>query len=1660
MDYNETLCQAIDIIVAQRISEVNFDRTILCTITDDSKKDKGEYTVTDGSMTFQAFAETDRYYKNNQVYVQIPMGDFSNRKLIVGRHSTEDDEKPLIYVSPMESIVPVRILNSDKTRVGLVANEDISHRDELIEGLTTERLFKTNLVIDYPTTPYNAFYIKADFMCLLQDLLVTSGSYGIKVGLHTKDGDTIALDLNCQKDMFGNPYGYTTYATQSQTYSLNLESDIVAIEAYAYQDNNFYYYDGVDTKPVPVNKQTDNIIIKNIELGFAYDVTKVDDNTVKISTADELTYNNITDTKVSKELVLTWYNKDENNRYLGFTDGEFGTLDQANEADSETYYIRWQHSLNNGQWEDIQATGKEPKLSVTLNMIWATNEYRAIVVFNGRSYTSNTITFKNATGLDDPQGELKMSLALHNVENSSYDSYPLYGPDGIIINPLDSSKRREVYFSYDSEAGGSLESDVLNGATAYFYIPENSTMLATASTTNFDTTVDADYKKEGYTAFVKRFTTEFTQYENDKLNILKNTAPRELNCLGTDYNYDKQIQSWSSGLNAKKVYARSTQSGKKTIMLKESGLSGSDALRAYQTITLIKDKTYSFSTQVYTSSDTNKSATVGLILTYQDGTTQAIGFRAVTTTAGHWVDLKWDFTWSDSLFDTNHALNQNQSWDTLKSVALYLTTAVQDTYTLFDKTYLRESVDDAIEWRPAEGEFGADFEKEVKTFSYCIKKNYNPLFTNNTVILKIVDKNGFVYETSKTFNFSSYGTSGTDYTIVINGKDNVNGWVGSNSFTPVATLYDANHKDVTVNNDAWKWSKYPTQTDASGTLSNDTDGYHVVKAATQVTWVNNPVYISALYPISYSADADYMYQGPTTVIYNNGGLKPAYYDGDLGLYKQSDNSEVACSWSIVYYQFNGINKPLSTTEGDKWKSWGELTQASQDKKPRFKPSSMYLGEECCMVLVAMSGDTVLWRQPLIILQNQYSSGLLNNWDGNLVIDEENNYILSSVMGAGEKDDKNRFTGVLMGTIGKIDSSGETGLFGYDKGAQSFGFKKDGTAFIGKSGVGRIEFDGNSGIIKSAMYNGNTNYKSGSKWDLANGSIVLNGSGGEYFKFNEKNDGKLEMKLSGADIILSNQGDENLTSYIVATANSITQKVEGMAAMDYVGTAPNELRQQSSQDGYYLNIDIPEITNASDIERFSKAIPIFRHGTLLKVTFTKASVNAANTKVKAKIWLNILKVGEGASSDNNGYPIWVNGAVTSTDNPLEWNAGDKLWFKFILTEAKDPEKDFNQGYWVVYDPYGVAQLEIKADNINASVLHKDGTGTGTGFGWNLTDSKWEVGAISNGKLTPTLSVDASGLTVNGNITAKTLTLTPSSTTTINNVIAANSNVKTALSNASTAKDAANEAKSLAEGAQSYAESNIQALDTAVAKHLSGGGSTALGTSYVISPYIGGGYLNIANGSKRVIIDPSNKTGNGYIFQVHNGSEITLGIDSSGSTSMKGAITATGGLIGGWNIYNNSLGILTTRGSNYYGIIFDNYAFTNASRAFAIGKIGYGLTTDKYQKADEYQKALLKGEADWGTPNFQITYDGIVTANYIKANGGQIGDFTIKKQALPSVDTYDAKTYTCLYGSYIEPSAGGTDDTTMYTYITPQGVYIYDTYMESWKFRSWWRIVGNY
>ena len=51
---------------------------------------------------------------------------------------------------------------------------------------------------------------------------------------------------------------------------------------------------------------------------------------------------------------------------------------------------------------------------------------------------------------------------------------------------------------------------------------------------------------------------------------------------------------------------------------------------------------------------------------------------------------------------------------------------------------------------------------------------------------------------------------------------------------------------------------------------------------------------------------------------------------------------------------------------------------------------------------ANDDETILWIQPIYVTMDAYGSQFFNEWDGALKIDEKNNLIMSSVIGAGKK----------------------------------------------------------------------------------------------------------------------------------------------------------------------------------------------------------------------------------------------------------------------------------------------------------------------------------------------------------------------------------------------------------------------------------------------------------------------------------------------------------------------------------------------------------------------------------------------------------------------------------------------------------------------------------
>lgn len=332
----EQLFKAVDIIIGERLENVNFDKTIICTIVDDSDKKNGCYVVSDGTIKFKAYANDTSYKTDDQVRVSVLNGDFSEKKFISGRYTGDEESNPITYKSPLESIIPItgnlvthtRYSNSDGVN-SLRANSEITSLDIWNIDLTSNSAFR-----DLQSNGiYNTLTIKADFKTLMSHHDLIAGNYGLRLDLFIQPSLNstqrirryITLDSS---EMMGNPYSFSIYSTQAKKVDIISTGIIAEMVLWIYQSvdgdgnkNRFITREGNEINP----GKFDDILIKNIEIGFGSDIEKVSDNTLELFTSSSPYYvydNESTDTN-RKELEVLWYNKTENNEYVGYSDGLF-----------------------------------------------------------------------------------------------------------------------------------------------------------------------------------------------------------------------------------------------------------------------------------------------------------------------------------------------------------------------------------------------------------------------------------------------------------------------------------------------------------------------------------------------------------------------------------------------------------------------------------------------------------------------------------------------------------------------------------------------------------------------------------------------------------------------------------------------------------------------------------------------------------------------------------------------------------------------------------------------------------------------------------------------------------------------------------------------------------------------------------------------------------------------------------------------------------------------------------------------------------------------------------------------------------------------------------------------------------------------------------------
>lgn len=318
---SESIFKSIDIILSTRLEDIAFDETIVCTVVDDSNKKNGEYYVTNGSTKFKVYSDTDKYRNNNQVRVQIPKGDWTQKKFILGQYVDENNNVPITYVSPLDSVVALNELLpfGKNDTYGIMAQTNGS-----TSKIIWQKVYNKNEQISLVDGVYNTITLKGEFKSFFNAYDITSGTYGLRllIGVlpsqEAKNIYQFTVDLSSDK-MFGNPYSFATFTTQAISFPFSSSGYIERIQLELYQNGDFK---DARNRPIELydekNKPIDNILVRDVVLSFGADVTKFSDNTLKLFSRDSLKY---TQNDYNRTLEILWYNKDEDNKYIGYSDG-------------------------------------------------------------------------------------------------------------------------------------------------------------------------------------------------------------------------------------------------------------------------------------------------------------------------------------------------------------------------------------------------------------------------------------------------------------------------------------------------------------------------------------------------------------------------------------------------------------------------------------------------------------------------------------------------------------------------------------------------------------------------------------------------------------------------------------------------------------------------------------------------------------------------------------------------------------------------------------------------------------------------------------------------------------------------------------------------------------------------------------------------------------------------------------------------------------------------------------------------------------------------------------------------------------------------------------------------------------------------------------------
>lgn len=500
IDYAEQLFQSMDTIITKRINELSFDKTIICTITDDTEKEVGKYIVTDGSMTFEAYGDNKDYEKDNQVLVTIPNGDWSQQKTILNKYITSEDV--ITYHSPTHGIgnLTGNLVKHNIDVVGLAASGMDKYESEDGTEFNVPMIVEIGKITgkSYNTNMFTNLCVKAKFQTTLGNYRFTSGSYGIKIVLNQKETSeeetlsgnfNIICDFSSSKDMFGSVYDFVDWTHQEQSFQIpkNVET-IENIQIYFYQNRDFKYLDeeGHEESLCPIHTGEKNffhnIYAKDIEVYLGYDSDKTG---ATIYTDQSLEYK---PGNVNRTVSLVWTEKDDKGNAISIFEEE--SSEKTGVKLKDGYRIQWFMDTTKDSLQHISKQEYDDHDSINFNCqsSLSTIKVQAKVLKGLENtedfvvYESNVLEFENYV---DKMGLVPLSsivLRFVNKDNA-LDSYPYYNLyDNKIVNEEDANIERTIGVQWRA-IKNNIDQSFWNGAKFEWEYPINNTLITTVGYT-------------------------------------------------------------------------------------------------------------------------------------------------------------------------------------------------------------------------------------------------------------------------------------------------------------------------------------------------------------------------------------------------------------------------------------------------------------------------------------------------------------------------------------------------------------------------------------------------------------------------------------------------------------------------------------------------------------------------------------------------------------------------------------------------------------------------------------------------------------------------------------------------------------------------------------------------------------------------------------------------------------------------------------------------------------------------------------------------------------------------------------------------------------------------------------------------------------------------